>query len=327
MFRPYNHNASGSATSGGLLPAFFGSSGIPAPKNLKNHLDSIDRKIRSTSAGLAVTSGMTSGGTGSTSLMPPWFLHQQPNKNKRRQLSESASGSDDDGFHAEDGGMEQQNSLSEGETSGGGTGSGNRRTGSGDSSAIHDSEMNQSLLTQNISISGLIGHPNGSRKNRQGKAVRLSINARERRRMHDLNDALDELRSVIPYAHSPSVRKLSKIATLLLAKNYIMMQANALDELRRLVNYMNQTTGCSLAAVPAMINPVTSTSGASAPPAPSASAASAGHRSATPHDRTGLKIADVNSGTGSGADYGLVNANFAISGILKSSTFKSNTGN
>lgn len=70
-------------------------------------------------------------------------------------------------------------------------------------------------------------------KPRQGKSVRLNINARERRRMHDLNDALDELRSVIPYAHSPSVRKLSKIATLLLAKNYILMQANALEELRR----------------------------------------------------------------------------------------------
>jgi len=59
--------------------------------------------------------------------------------------------------------------------------------------------------------------------------------------MHDLNDALDELRSVIPYAHGPSVRKLSKIATLLLAKNYILMQARALDELRRLVGYMNHT--------------------------------------------------------------------------------------
>ena len=33
------------------------------------------------------------------------------------------------------------------------------------------------------------------------RAVRLNINARERRRMHDLNDALDELRGVIPYAH------------------------------------------------------------------------------------------------------------------------------
>ena len=71
------------------------------------------------------------------------------------------------------------------------------------------------------------------------KLVRLNINARERRRMHDLNDALDDLRSVIPYAHSPSVRKLSKIATLLLAKNYILMQASALEEMRRLVTFMN----------------------------------------------------------------------------------------
>lgn len=94
----------------------------------------------------------------------------------------------------------------------------------------------------------------GKQKNRQGKSVRLNINARERRRMHDLNDALDELRSVIPYAHSPSVRKLSKIATLLLAKNYILMQANALDELRRLIAYIQSTTGAApldLASFPA----------------------------------------------------------------------------
>ncbi|EGI62281.1 PREDICTED: class E basic helix-loop-helix protein 23 [Acromyrmex echinatior] len=75
--------------------------------------------------------------------------------------------------------------------------------------------------------------PSASRLNCPPK--RLNINARERRRMHDLNDALDELRSVIPYAHSPSVRKLSKIATLLLAKNYILMQGNALEELRRVI--------------------------------------------------------------------------------------------
>ena len=77
------------------------------------------------------------------------------------------------------------------------------------------------------------------KKCRQQKQIRLSINARERRRMHDLNDALDELRSVIPYAHSPSVRKLSKIATLLLAKNYILMQSNAIEELRRVIAYLN----------------------------------------------------------------------------------------
>lgn len=70
---------------------------------------------------------------------------------------------------------------------------------------------------------------------KEARLVRLSINARERRRMHDLNDAMDELRAVIPYAHGPSARRLSKIATLLLAKNYILMQARALEELRELL--------------------------------------------------------------------------------------------
>ncbi|XP_077991705.1 uncharacterized protein LOC144445936 [Glandiceps talaboti] len=87
---------------------------------------------------------------------------------------------------------------------------------------------------------GTLKNANCKKIHKVQRAVRLSINARERRRMHDLNDALDELRSVIPYAHSPSVRKLSKIATLLLAKNYIMMQANALEEMRRMITYMNQ---------------------------------------------------------------------------------------
>ncbi|XP_078541761.1 class E basic helix-loop-helix protein 22 [Lissotriton helveticus] len=88
----------------------------------------------------------------------------------------------------------------------------------------------------------------GGKKSKEQKALRLNINARERRRMHDLNDALDELRSVIPYAHSPSVRKLSKIATLLLAKNYILMQAQALEEMRRLVAYLNQGQALGAAA-------------------------------------------------------------------------------
>ncbi|XP_050309829.1 class E basic helix-loop-helix protein 23 isoform X2 [Anthonomus grandis grandis] len=92
-------------------------------------------------------------------------------------------------------------------------------------------------------------NPNAKGKGRQGKSVRLNINARERRRMHDLNDALDELRAVIPYAHSPSVRKLSKIATLLLAKNYILMQSNALEEMKRLIAYLQGTAGATGAAI------------------------------------------------------------------------------
>lgn len=101
-----------------------------------------------------------------------------------------------------------------------------------------ESDDTESTENNALGTAGAAGHT-------EQRQLRLSINARERRRMHDLNDALDELRSVIPYAHSPSVRKLSKIATLLLAKNYILMQANALDELRRIIAYMNQQQATS----------------------------------------------------------------------------------
>ena len=65
--------------------------------------------------------------------------------------------------------------------------------------------------------------------------LRLKVNSRERKRMHDLNSALDGLREVMPYAHGPTVRKLSKIATLILARNYIMMLSASLSEMRRLL--------------------------------------------------------------------------------------------
>lgn len=65
--------------------------------------------------------------------------------------------------------------------------------------------------------------------------LRLKVNSRERKRMHDLNSALDSLREVMPYAHGPSVRKLSKIATLLLAKNYILMLNSSLEEMKKLL--------------------------------------------------------------------------------------------
>ena len=63
--------------------------------------------------------------------------------------------------------------------------------------------------------------------------LRLKINSRERKRMHDLNSALDGLREVIPYARNPSVRKLSKMATLLLARNYILMLTKTIDDMRQ----------------------------------------------------------------------------------------------
>uniref|UniRef100_A0A8C4QVT5 BHLH domain-containing protein n=1 Tax=Eptatretus burgeri TaxID=7764 RepID=A0A8C4QVT5_EPTBU len=61
----------------------------------------------------------------------------------------------------------------------------------------------------------------------RGKMRRTKANARERSRMHGLNEALDQLRQVVP-CYSKT-QKLSKIETLRLAKNYIW----ALSEILR----------------------------------------------------------------------------------------------
>jgi len=53
--------------------------------------------------------------------------------------------------------------------------------------------------------------------------------------MHDMNLALDALRRAMPYAQGPAVKKLSKMNTLLLARNYILLLTRTLDELRRLL--------------------------------------------------------------------------------------------
>lgn len=81
--------------------------------------------------------------------------------------------------------------------------------------------------------------------------VRLRVNSRERQRMHDLNAALDSLRSVMPYSHGPSVKKISKMSTLLLARNYIVMLSKSLDEMRKLVNELTvkQNTNANLIPV------------------------------------------------------------------------------
>ncbi|KAM4699319.1 oligodendrocyte transcription factor 1 [Discoglossus pictus] len=70
--------------------------------------------------------------------------------------------------------------------------------------------------------------------------LRKKINSRERKRMQDLNLAMDALREVIiPYSathcQSSPGRKLSKIATLLLARNYILLLGSSLQELRRIL--------------------------------------------------------------------------------------------
>ena len=78
--------------------------------------------------------------------------------------------------------------------------------------------------------------------------LRLKVNSRERMRMHDLNSAMDALRQVMPYAHSPSVKKLSKMATLLLARNYIVMLTRTLNEVRAMLAEAYRKQGETLPA-------------------------------------------------------------------------------
>ncbi|XP_015194496.1 oligodendrocyte transcription factor 1 [Lepisosteus oculatus] len=70
--------------------------------------------------------------------------------------------------------------------------------------------------------------------------LRRKINNRERKRMQDLNVAMDALREVMaPYSaahqHGAPGRKLSKISTLILARNYILLLSSSLQEMRRLL--------------------------------------------------------------------------------------------
>ncbi|XP_067946972.1 class E basic helix-loop-helix protein 23-like [Watersipora subatra] len=71
--------------------------------------------------------------------------------------------------------------------------------------------------------------------NEEVQELRLKVNARERQRMHDLNHALDSLREVMPYSKNPSVRKLSKISTMVLARNYIVSLQKNLDDMQKMV--------------------------------------------------------------------------------------------
>jgi len=82
--------------------------------------------------------------------------------------------------------------------------------------------------------------------------LRTCINSRERRRMHDLNDSLDDLRRVIPYANTQDgggnggpPRKISKINTIILAANWIRQLNKEVAELKAQLarrNGDNETT-------------------------------------------------------------------------------------
>uniref|UniRef100_A0A672GGK4 Oligodendrocyte transcription factor 1 n=1 Tax=Salarias fasciatus TaxID=181472 RepID=A0A672GGK4_SALFA len=81
--------------------------------------------------------------------------------------------------------------------------------------------------------------------------LRRKINSRERKRMQDLNVAMDALREVMPGA--PPGRRLSKISTLVLARNYILLLGSSLQEMRRLLGEVSLGMGVNPGPVPRLL--------------------------------------------------------------------------
>ncbi|XP_053995099.1 protein dimmed-like [Hylaeus anthracinus] len=87
--------------------------------------------------------------------------------------------------------------------------------------------------------SGLkLSKPSRGSTPRERTLRRLESNERERMRMHSLNDAFQSLREVIP--HVTKERRLSKIETLTLAKNYIAALTDVICAMRNEEKTINQ---------------------------------------------------------------------------------------
>ncbi|KAF0308544.1 Protein dimmed [Amphibalanus amphitrite] len=104
----------------------------------------------------------------------------------------------------------------------------------GDSDGGTSSDASSPNKQQRAGASTPAGGP--CRRRRQGSASRerylrrLESNERERIRMHGLNAAFHNLQEVIPSVRME--RKMSKIETLTLARNYIMALTNVICEIK-----------------------------------------------------------------------------------------------
>uniref|UniRef100_A0A3Q2DL80 Oligodendrocyte transcription factor 1 n=1 Tax=Cyprinodon variegatus TaxID=28743 RepID=A0A3Q2DL80_CYPVA len=118
-------------------------------------------------------------------------------------------------------------------------------------------------LNSRLNAAPLLSLQNGPRAAKPQKELspeeqqelRRKINSRERKRMQDLNIAMDALREVmVPYASSSSSpSQLSKISTLVLARNYILLLGSSLQEMRRLLGEVSIGMGVSTGPVPRLL--------------------------------------------------------------------------
>ncbi|XP_050433761.1 protein dimmed-like [Adelges cooleyi] len=100
-----------------------------------------------------------------------------------------------------------------------------------DSSSISDDTCTGSDGQSRSGGTGRSGTRRKRKSNGKDKNVRrLESNERERLRMHSINDAFQSLREVIP--HVKKDRRLSKIETLTLAKNYIIALTKIICDMR-----------------------------------------------------------------------------------------------
>uniref|UniRef100_A0A3Q0T576 Oligodendrocyte transcription factor 1 n=1 Tax=Amphilophus citrinellus TaxID=61819 RepID=A0A3Q0T576_AMPCI len=112
-------------------------------------------------------------------------------------------------------------------------------------------------LSSRLNSAPMLGLQNGQRSSKpqrelspeEQQELRRKINSRERKRMQDLNIAMDALREVmVPYASS-----LSKISTLVLARNYILLLGSSLQEMRRLLGEVSVGMGVTTGPVPRLL--------------------------------------------------------------------------
>uniref|UniRef100_A0A3B5ATT1 Neurogenin 3 n=1 Tax=Stegastes partitus TaxID=144197 RepID=A0A3B5ATT1_9TELE len=108
----------------------------------------------------------------------------------------------------------------------------------GDASGHSSDNLPRSSLTVTGGGPASVKHPK-SRCEQSGQRGRrrMKANDRERLRMHNLNSALDALRSILPAL--PEDAKLTKIETLRFARNYIW----ALTETLRMADQHGHTQG------------------------------------------------------------------------------------
>uniref|UniRef100_A0A7N6AME1 BHLH domain-containing protein n=1 Tax=Anabas testudineus TaxID=64144 RepID=A0A7N6AME1_ANATE len=114
-------------------------------------------------------------------------------------------------------------------------------------------------LSSRLNPGPMLGFQSGQRSTKpqrelspeEQQELRRKINSRERKRMQDLNIAMDALREVMPGA--PTGRRLSKISTLVLARNYILLLGSSLQEMRRLLGEVSVGMGVNTGPVPRLL--------------------------------------------------------------------------